>query len=167
MKLTTLVQSRFSVEQLTEPWIGPIALASQIPSLGFWGVRVLRLNSEECEVKLPFSVFTQNPFRSIYFSAVLGAGELASGALLLKHLGRSSTVSMLVVEMQSRFLKKAKSTVVFRCKDGLMIESQVALALRGEAAEFWSTIEGTDQTGDIVCEVKVKWSLLGKAERLK
>ena len=167
MKLSALVRSQLSVEQLADPWVGPLALATQIPSLGFWGVKVLRLSNDECEVKLPFTFLTKNPFRSIYFSALLGAGELASGALVLKHLGNLNAISMLVVEMQSRFLKKAKSVVVFRCREGQLIAAEVAKALRGEATEFWSTVEGTDETGDVVCELKVKWSLLGKAEKLK
>lgn len=166
MKIGVYLKSKVGVDQLSDRWIGPVALATQIPSLGFWGVRVLELSPSACEVRLPYSFRTKNPFRSIYFSALLGAGELASGALVLKHLGGSKQISMLVVEMQSRFLKKARSEIRFKCEEGELIRSEVERALKGEAVEFWARSVGFDAVGDIICELKVKWSLLGRAERI-
>lgn len=132
----------------------------RLPSLRFWGVRLLSLDIDACEVSISYSRNTQNPFRSIYFSALAGAGELSTGALVLLHTAGVGPVSMLVTQCEMTFTKKALGKIVFTCNDGLRIGQAItALAASGDSTEMTLTCSGVDQAGDIVCSMAVQWSL--------
>lgn len=119
---------------LLNPWKRRLYFITRLPSLWFWGVRVETLDGRQCEIFLPHNWRSKNPFRSIYFAALCGAGELASGLLALQHC-QNQNVSMLVTKMEATFTKKAVGGIHFRCHQGDQIATAVQQAIQEQSAQ--------------------------------
>ncbi|SEJ50145.1 Acyl-coenzyme A thioesterase PaaI, contains HGG motif [Cyclobacterium xiamenense] len=134
-------------------------MARKLPSVLFWGIRVLQLNANHCRTQLPFSWRTKNPFRSIYFSALCGAAELASGALCLFHTSGTGSYSMLVTEFEAEFIKKATQTVTMECREGNRIhEALQALKQPGDSCQISLAVSGLHPDGETLARFRVTWS---------
>ena len=151
------------LKALNNPWKLRWYLFWRLPSLYFWRVRVESLSEEQSEISIPFFWLTQNPFKSLYFSALLGAGEFASGVLCLVGVSGGPPVSMLVVNLEAAFYKKAKPKVFFRCDDGPIIQAAISKAIEsGEGQQVTALAKGFLPDGALACEVKVTWSFKRK-----
>ena len=138
-------------------------MLKNLPSIIFWGVRVKNIDLESCHTTLPYNWRTQNPFKSIYFAALNGAAELSSGLLCKLHLAGNGNFSMLVVDMNAQFLKKANNTIVMKCEDGLQINETIAgLSKKGDFATFKTTIFGHNPNNEIVAKFEITWSFKRK-----
>ncbi len=156
-------QERFKRGMLS-PLKFKLFLIWNLPSVFFWGVRVTSLTQDSCEVTLPYSYRTKNPFRSIYFAAIAGAAELASGILCLFHLQGSQKFSTLVTGVEGSFLKKADQKITFSCKEGAKIEATKELLLQpGQTANLSLSVEGRKPDGELVARFTVHWSLKVKS----
>lgn len=145
---------------MLQPWRFRWYLLTQLPSLAFWGVSMDVLDHQSCRVMLPFSWRTKNPFGSIYFSALAGAAELSTGALLLAHLMEKRPASMLVTHFEMDFVKKAATHCYFSCHDGDNIrESLSPLHQKGDSAEIILYTTGRDEKGEIVARAAITWSI--------
>ncbi len=150
------------IRNLTSNFRFAIFAIMKLPSLFFWGVRVRSLNMESCSIALPYNWRSKNPFKSIYFSALLGAAELSTGLLVLLHLSDDNEWSFLVLETNARFVKKAKSTVVFSCEDGQKLQEKIANHDPRNGTKIVMKTVGIDQSGQIVAEVEIHWSIKKK-----
>src|SRR5881227_3751075 len=91
-------------------------LLRKLPAAFFSGVRIEAASIEQCTVSVPYNWSTKNPFHSTYFACLSMAAELSTGVLAMAAVyGRKPAVSLLVVEMNSRFLKKATGKTRFTC----------------------------------------------------
>ena len=139
-------------------WRFKIYTFLKLPSLLFWGVKIKSIEKNRAEILLPFSWRTQNPFRSIYFSALMGGAELSTGILGLLAL-EGKNVSMLVVGASGKFLKKADSKVKFICDDGEMIHDVVKEVLNSEEGKTITvTSKGYNDIGILIGEFEFIWS---------
>jgi len=130
----------------------------KLPSLFFWGVTVENIDKNKAEIAIKYGWRTQNPFRSIYFSALAGTAELSTGLLALLAI-ENANVSMLVTGMQARFIKKAKGKVVFICEQGNEIFATVSKAIdTGEGQEVLVISKGYNEEREIVAEFDILWS---------
>lgn len=145
------------IKSATNPILFRLYTLKSLPSLFFWGVKIEQLNRESCAVNIRQSWRTQNPFRSIYFSALNGAAELSTGMLVVANCP-SKEWSTLVVGMEASFTKKAVGKIIFSCVDGYMIQEKVKKA-GPEGTQMTLTSTGTDEAGDIVATMKVTWSV--------
>jgi acyl-coenzyme A thioesterase PaaI-like protein len=130
-----------------------------LPSVLFWGIKISKLNLERCEVTLPYSYRTKNPFQSIYFAAIAGAAELASGALCLLHLQGNHRFSTLVTGVEGTFLKKANRKITFSCKEGDKIKAACAsLTKAGDTTSLRLAVDGKNPEGELVAQFLIIWS---------
>jgi hypothetical protein len=140
-----------------------LAMLQRLPSLVFWGISVRSLSEDRCDVLLPFSFTTKNPFRSIYFGALSGAAELATGALLQMLLTSKFSHSMLVTNFEARFVKKATSTIVFSCTQGIEISEILdTLQKPGDTATLLLHTTGHNVSGEEVMHATITWSVRRK-----
>lgn len=140
-------------------------LFTKLPSAWFMGVRVKSIDTQKCEVTLPYSWWSQNPFKSIYFAAQAAAAELSTGALAMMALQGQPPVSMLVGDMKGEFIKKATQKTTFTCTDAHKIFEAIAQTLRtGEGTT--ATIEsiGTQEDGVVVSRFSFTWSFKAKKQ---
>ena len=78
-------------------------------------------------------------------------------------VGFSEKVSMLVVDFQANFSKKAKSKIYFTCEDGAKVVSAVEEAIAtGEGQTIQMLSIGKNKAGDEVARVVITWSFKRK-----
>ncbi len=148
---------------MKRPWLARLYFLRQLPTAWWWGLRVRTLEEDQAEVTIPYNWRTKNPFRSIYFAALAGAGELSTGLLALKVLESMPPTSMLVVEQQAEFLKKATTLTTFKCTQGAEVAEAVRRAVEtGEPQTVRMTATGRNATGEIVARVHITWSFKRK-----
>lgn len=151
------------IRQVTGKWPWRYFTFTKLPSLWWWGVRCIHLDTQRCEVSIPYKWQTQNPFQSIYFAAQTGAAELSTGLPVLMALQSLGPHSMLVTATEIRFLKKAKNSMRFICEDVSTIHEQIATA-GPEGVVFWANTKGILQDGTIATEAKFQWSVKKKSK---
>jgi hypothetical protein len=139
----------------------------KLPSAFFSGVRIKEIDETKCITSVPYKWFSQNPFRSTYFACLAMAAEMSTGVLALAHLHkRKPAVSMLVVNLEAGYFKKAVGRTWFTCQDGEQLKSTIERALAtGEAQAFKAKSVGTNEQGETVAEFFITWSFKAKTNR--
>jgi hypothetical protein len=137
----------------------------KLPSAYFAGVRVKSINTDSCQVTIPYKWFSQNPFRSTYFACLGMAAEMSTGALAMAHLHKSNPpVSMLVTKIEGDFLKKATGVTTFTCEDGALIKLAIADSkISGQPRSVKAKSSGRNDAGEIIAEFFISWSFKAKA----
>lgn len=136
---------------------------SRLPSLTWWGVRLKSLDGQNCEVTIPFSWRTQNPFKSIYFAAQAGAAELSTGLLCMQALSGRGKWSMYVIGFEAEYGVTAKTKVTFTCKDGeLLNELLDKIEASNEPDKIVMVSTGENAEGKMVSRFKITWSFKKK-----
>ena len=159
--LTPEAQKRLG--QFRSPWKMRWFFFNHLPSAFFWGFRIQEVSPEKGVVRLPYSWFTKNPFRSIYFAAQAGAAELSTGMLALLALAGKPAVSMLVVGVKVTYSKKADTASTFTCEDGIAVFETIEKALEtGEGQILTMKSVGRRADGMIVSETEITWSFKKK-----
>ena len=154
-KFLQLINNRFKFN---------LFLFSKLPSAFFCGVRVQQADENKCVVTVPFKWLSQNPFKSTYFACLSMAAEMSTGVLGLAHTYKSyPAVSMLVVNINGSFFKKAVDKTIFTCEDGLLIKQTIEAAIAsGEGKTITAKSTGLNQQGEIVATFEVTWSFKAK-----
>lgn len=137
----------------------------QIPLIWFSGIRVKVFERNSCQIKLPFTRRTQNPFRSVYFAAQCMAAELSTGLIVMAEtIECEKKCSMLVTNMKANFVKKADQDIVFTCEPNDIIINAIQNAIASnEPVKFLLKSVGKMQDGMEVAEFEFEWSLKIKA----
>src|SRR5687768_1087460 len=135
-------------------------LLLKLPSAFFAGVRIRDIDEKHCIVTVPYKWFSQNPFKSTYFACLSMAAEMSTGALAMAHLyKRNPAVSMLVVKVESEYLKKAAGRTTFICSDGeTMLNAIEESTATGEGRIIRAKSIGKNTDGEIVAEFYITWS---------
>lgn len=145
---------------LKNPFKFRLFLLQKLPAAFFSGVRIREVDEHHCAVTIPFKWLTQNPFRSTYFASLSMAAELSTGALAMAHIyQRKPRVSMLVVRVDSQYIKKATGRTTFTCNDGAALRATIEKAVSsGEPQTFTARSTGTNKEGETVAEFFITWS---------
>ena len=149
-------------KRMTNPFIFWWAMLLKLPSAVFWKLKVKSLTEEKCEVTIPFTWRTQNPFKSIYFAAMAGAAELSTGALCQLSMAGKGNFSMLVVDFRAEYHKKANQKITFTCSQGLELAKLINKLQPGETGTLTMVATGTDIQGQTVAKFYVTWSFKRK-----
>ena len=154
------------LELVNHPFKFGMYLFYKLPAAFFSGVRVKTINDEKCITSVPFKWLTQNPFRSTYFASLAMAAEMSTGTLALSNVyKRTPAISMLLVNMQANYFKKATGTIYFTCEQGKEIAMLVEEAIRtGEGKSIVIKSAGRNKAGDIVAEFLFTWSFKAKVK---
>ncbi len=152
------------IQQMAHPIKSRMFLLLKLPSAFFSGVRITSLTGEKCEVRVPYKWFSQNPFRSTYFACLAMAAEMSTGVLALMQVtGRKPSVSMLVINLEASYFKKATDVTTFVCEDGKTIEQVVDETIAtGEAKTFRAKSVGRNKAGELIAEFYLTWSFKAK-----
>lgn len=150
-------------KKMKNPFVFWIIMLVKLPSAVFWGFRIKELNAEKCEVSLPYSWRTQNPFNSIYFAALAGAAELSTGALCQLAMSGKGKFSMLVVAFRAEYFKKADQKTTFTCNQGLELMRLLDSLEVSETAQLQLISSGSNKRNEEVAKFYVTWSFKRKA----
>lgn len=151
------------LKALNTSWKLRFYFISKLPTLWFWGVRVKDLSTSRTELTIPYSWWTQNPFRSIYFAAQCGAAELSTGLMAMLALQGRGKISMLITNVEAEFVKKANTVTTFICDEGEKLDQAVQEAVAsGEGKTVRVCSIGKNTNGEIVSKIYFTWSFYKK-----
>jgi hypothetical protein len=150
--------------QILNPFKFRFFMFKRLPSALFAGLRIRAFDEQHAVVTVKYKWFTQNPFRSMYFAVQSMAAEMSTGLLASGQVyQRNPAVSMLVVGLEAKFIKKATDTVSFTCNDGEAIKNLVEESIAtGEGKAITCKSTGTNIAGEIVSEFLITWSFKRK-----
>lgn len=136
----------------------------KLPAAWITGVRVNSIDSKACTVSVKHKWINQNPFKSMYFAVQAMAAELSTGALVMSYIrSTGKPVSMLVLQNESSFHKKARGRIQFSCRDGQAIQRAIETTVQsGEPQTVWMESEGVDESGDTVSNFRFRWTVKPK-----
>lgn len=159
--LTPAAQSYLG--KMTNPFIFWWAMLFKLPSAVFWKLKIQSLDTEKCQVSIPYFWRSQNPFRSIYFAALAGAAELSTGALCQLAIAGKGQFSMLVVDFKAEYHKKANQKITFTCDQGIELFDLIARMKLGETGQLMMVSTGRNSSEEIVAKFYVTWSFKRKS----
>ncbi len=136
----------------------------KLPAAWLMGVKVRMINNSNCICTLKYRWINQNPFKSIFWAAQGMAAEFATGVLLMREIELSNkNISMLLIDVEAKFTKKAMGKISFKCDKGLMIKKKVgSLNSQNTKSTMWIDSIGVDESGQEVSKFKFNWSILLK-----
>jgi acyl-coenzyme A thioesterase PaaI-like protein len=149
---------------MRNPWKFRFYLFWKLPMAFLSGLQIHSIDEEQAAVSVPYRWLTQNPFRSTYFACLAMAAEMSTGLLALAQVYKSRpAVSMLVVQMEARYLKKATGITTFSCTEGKKIQAAIEETLAtGQSATVLATSRGHNTAGDTIAEFSFTWSFKRK-----
>ena len=149
---------------ITNPIKFRFFLFQKLPAAFFAGLRMQHFDANSCVVRIRYSWFTKNPFKSVYFAVEAMAAEMCSGMLAFSQVyKRSPKVSMLVVKMEVAFVKKATGVLLFTCEDGMAIQTAINEAIAtGQGKTIICKSVGKNEAGEVVAEFNFTWSFKEK-----
>ncbi len=148
------------IKKISSPWGFRAFGFKYIPILWFSRASIQEISEGKIRVKLPFRWSTKNPFKSVYFAAQASAAEISTGLAFYFPARHYGNISMLVKEMHVVFHKKAKTDLIFECKQIKEIAEFVDSVSRdSEGREFTAKSVGYDKENNIVSEFNFVWTL--------
>ncbi len=150
---------------ISHPFKFRFFLLQQLPAAFFAGLRIAHYDAKSCTVKIKYSWFSKNPFKSIYFAVEAMAAEMCSGMLAFGQIyQRSPKISMLVVKLEVHFIKKATGTILFTCEDGAAIQQAINESVAsGEGRTIVCVSKGKNSANETVAEFFITWSFKAKS----
>ena len=107
-----------------------------LPSAWWCGVRVKKISSKYCSTKVNLNWINKNPFKSIFWAIQGMAAELSTGALIMQaSKSFKCDISMLVINNNATFKKKAKGQIVFLCDDGEAVDKKFTKLLKTKKSQ--------------------------------
>ncbi|MFM7838200.1 MAG: DUF4442 domain-containing protein [Chitinophagaceae bacterium] len=157
-------QAAVFITLMRNPWKFRFYLFWKLPMAFLSGLRIQSITEEQASVSVPYRWLTQNPFRSTYFACLAMAAEMSTGLLALAQIYKSRPpVSMLVIQMEARYLKKATGMTTFSCTEGKEIQAAIEETLTtGKSATVIATSRGTNAAGETIAEFSFTWSFKRK-----
>lgn len=151
-------------KQINNPVKFRLFMLQRLPSAFFARLRIHSFTDKHAVVTVKYSWFNQNPFRSMYFAVQSMAAEMSTGLLASGQVyQRNPAVSMLVVGLEAKFLKKATDTISFTCEDGEAIDKVIEESIAtGEGKTITCRSIGTNMAGEPVSEFLITWSFKAK-----
>ena len=152
-------------KRMLNPLFFKLFLLLKLPMVFLAGISLKELTHEYSLVQMRYKYLNKNPFGSIYFACLAMAGELASGMLAASiTYKREPNISMLVVDMEVEFSKKAIGVITFKCNQGKEIQDTIERSIEtGEGQTIKALTIATDENGDKVAEFLINWSFKAKS----
>lgn len=136
----------------------------KLPAAFIAGLKVGYIDEAKTVILVRHGWINQNPFKSMYFAVQAMAAEMSTGLFPVgQTYKRSPLVSMLVVGLEAKFVKKATGLIAFTCTDGLMVAEAIEEAIATKQAKIIQCKSiGTNTNGEVVAEFYITWSFKSK-----
>jgi len=153
--------------KLLRPWSFRFYLLGKLPLALAAGLRLRRLDHQECVVWLPGGWRTQNPFGSAYFAAQAMAAEMSTGApAMLFAKGAARSVALILVEIRATFAKRIVGPSHYTFADlAAMKEAVERAAAQDEPVTFTAQSLARAEDGVVASAFEVTWSFKRRAPK--
>lgn len=148
------------IKKIVNPFTFRLYMLFKLPLGLLSGMKIKYLDATKCITTVPYGWMTRNPFKSTYFAALSMAAEASNGSMALMAVyKRNPSVAVIIVGMESEFIKMAKDTTTFTCEDGYKLFDAVEETLKtGEPATATLTTVGRSEDGTEVARFRFTWS---------
>ncbi|UII79046.1 DUF4442 domain-containing protein [Flagellimonas sp. CMM7] len=133
----------------------------KLPSAWWCGVRVKYIDDKKAVTSVTHRWINQNPFKSMFWAVQGMAAELSTGAMVINQIKESGKkISMLVLNNNANFSKKAIGKITFTCEDGHLIEDAIKKTIEtGEGQTIWMKSVGVNTDGVVVSTFNFEWTI--------
>ncbi|HVP69639.1 MAG TPA: DUF4442 domain-containing protein [Anaeromyxobacteraceae bacterium] len=102
-------------------------LKLKIPILWFVGPRIVHVDDEVAEIRIPLTWRTRNHLGVMYVGALCAGADLAAGMGAARHIfAGGERIDLLFKDLHADFLKRADGDVHFRSTEGQAVAAAVA-----------------------------------------
>ena len=135
-----------------------------LPSAWWSGVRVTSFDDNLAEVSVRHRWVNQNPFGSVFWAVQGMAAELSTAIFVMRAIKKTGLpVSMLVLNNNATFKKKARGLIKFRCSQGIEVSQVVQNVIsEGKSKKITLKSVGKDMSGDVVSAFEFEWTIKRK-----
>ena len=139
---------------------------TKIPLLWFCKPKIISLDDENVEIKIPLKRRTKNHLGSMYLGVLSVGADITGGFLAMICIQKSKQkVALIFKDFKADFLKRAEGDVHFKCNEGRAISSLVEKTIESGNRENMivhidATVPSISQ--DIVAKFKLTLSLKDK-----
>lgn len=153
------------IKKLNNSFFFRAYLFMQLPSAFYSGIRLRQVSLKAATASIPFKRFTKNPFGSTYFACLAMAAELTTGILgLIALRSTDKKISMLVLNLEASYAKKATDITFFTCVDGDKIRTAIKQSITtGKAVEVKCQSIGKNKAGELIATFYITWSFKVKS----
>ena len=142
-----------------------VFLLTKLPLAYIAGVKLKNLDDNGSETSLKFKWINQNPFKSMYFAAMQMAAELATGLLLFQYMDNKIRFSMLLLEVNANYQKKAIGNITFECPYGAETDLFIKSMLHNSEGEsIVLPVVAKNEQGEAIADFKFTWSCRKRKE---
>ncbi|MBS9464196.1 DUF4442 domain-containing protein [Flagellimonas sp. 389] len=133
----------------------------KLPSAWWCGVRVKSIDSKKTVTTVTHRWVNQNPFKSMFWAVQGMAAELSTGAMVINQIQDSGRkISMLVLNNNANFSKKATGKITFTCEDGHLVADAIQKTIEtGEGQTIWMKSVGVNTDGVVVSTFNFEWTV--------
>jgi len=108
-------------------WVFGLA---RVRMIWYLGPRVMHIDEERVEIKIPLNARSRNHLRSMYMGALCVGADVAGGLLAaVQIIEKGLPIDFLFADMEARFLKRPEADVHFHCNDGAKLKALVDKAM--------------------------------------
>ncbi|ERB65474.1 DUF4442 domain-containing protein [Vibrio coralliilyticus OCN008] len=98
----------------------------KVPLIWLCRPKILKLDSDSVEIKIPLKRKTKNHLNSMYFGVLAIGADVAGGFMAMsKAQDRGHKVSLAFKAVDGQFLKRPEGDVHFVCNDGALIDKML------------------------------------------
>jgi len=139
-------------------------LMVKLPIAWISGLKVNEVTAERALVSITHRYLNKTPFKSMYFACQAMAAEMSTVLLALGYLDNHSVkISMLALDFNCSFNKKALGEIQFICDDGVLVKDAIQkAAVSNEAVVCVMASNAYDEKGDCVSSFNVTWTFKRK-----
>ena len=152
------------LKKVNNSFLYSLFLIQKLPIAWISGLKVAGVTKDSAKVNIKFKYLNKNPFKSMYFVCQAMAAEMSTGLLALGCLdAQSEKVSMLVLDLNCSFTKKAIGTIQFVCEDGAKVKACIDEAVEtGKGVVCVMQSKGFNEAGDCVSTFNINWTFKKK-----
>ncbi|MEO5906437.1 MAG: DUF4442 domain-containing protein, partial [Saprospiraceae bacterium] len=144
---------------LLQPWKLRLWMIRRLPMGLATGMKVVRLDENNCEVILKDRPWIHNPFGSVFWAVMGMAAELTTGSLVYAWTS-GSNIKFILTGVEGVFIKKLKGKSSYFCPAGHeVLRSLEKLEKPGDTNSVILPVISKDQAGQVVAEFKFTLTL--------
>jgi hypothetical protein len=138
-------------------------LIRRIPIIPFLGIRVEHETAEECRTSIRKLWRNRNPFGITYFAALIAAGEMAAGTLvvqrLIEALNEGYKIGLVIDACEAQFSRPAIGPITFTCVEGYRIDGVIDNFVDSSIKfiTFTTYSSGRNEKGKLVASILLRW----------
>lgn len=147
-------------KQILSPFKFGLFKISKLPLTFLSGIKTTALSPTSATTSVKYGYLNTNPFKSIYYGVLAMTAELSTGVLAIFSIAKyEESISLLVIESNGKFHKKATGRIKFTCNDGALFQKEIERCIEEKTPVTLSaSTKGYNEQNELVCEYTFTWS---------